>query len=233
MKAGLRPWGAQHAFLFFPLKEGQACAAALVLLFSGAAGGLFSPGVGPLFSHLPRLPPLGGGNPGHFGLAAFLALSGSNRSLGGSHMAIFQVKNLTFTYPNGASPALKDIGLSLNGGEFMALCGRSGCGKSTLLRHLKSPLTPYGSRSGEILFEGEPIEKADRRRQASAVGFVQQNPDSQLVCDKVWHELAFGLSRWAVKTGNPPAGGRDGDFFGIEGWFHKDVAAHSGGISSF
>lgn len=145
-------------------------------------------------------------------------------------MAIFQVKNLTFTYPNGASPALKDIGLSLNGGEFMALCGRSGCGKSTLLRHLKSPLTPYGSRSGEILFEGEPIEKADRRRQASAVGFVQQNPDSQLVCDKVWHELAFGLESLGCENGQIRLRVAEmASFFGIEGWFHKDVAALSGG----
>ena len=145
-------------------------------------------------------------------------------------MAHFEIKDLTFSYPVGTHPSLQHIDLTVEKGEYIALCGRSGSGKTTLLRHLKSVLTPYGQRSGEILFNGEPLDAVKQAVQAGKIGFVMQNPDDQIVTDKVWHELAFGLE----SLGTDPKVMRlrvaeMASYFGIQSWFHKDVATLSGG----
>ncbi|NLZ28172.1 MAG: ABC transporter ATP-binding protein, partial [Firmicutes bacterium] len=103
------------------------------------------------------------------------------------------IRNLTFTYPEEGTPALTDINLVVKRGEFIVLCGPSGCGKTTLLRQLKPVLTPHGIKSGNIIFEGTPMSDLSNRDAAARIGFVLQNPDNQIVTDKVWHELAFGL----------------------------------------
>ena len=108
-------------------------------------------------------------------------------------MATFRVSHLSFTYPQAYQPALDDVSLSIEQGEFITICGRSGCGKSTLLRQLKPSLAPHGVRGGEIAFCGAPLSKLSARDEAARIGFVQQNVDNQIVTDKVWHELAFGL----------------------------------------
>lgn len=108
-------------------------------------------------------------------------------------MEIYRISNLNFTYPLREKPALKKIKLTVEQGEFITICGKSGSGKSTLLRHLKTVLTPHGTREGEILFLGRPLDESNLRTQVASIGFVLQNPDNQIVTDKVWHELAFGL----------------------------------------
>lgn len=55
-------------------------------------------------------------------------------------MALFEIRNLTFTYPDQKKPALTDLNFSLKQGEFLVVCGKSGCGKSTLLRHFKTAM---------------------------------------------------------------------------------------------
>ena len=115
-------------------------------------------------------------------------------------MAMIEVKNLTFIYPTAEQPALRDVSFAIERSEFCVLCGKSGCGKSTLLRQLKKNLIPYGERSGFALYNGTEIAALSDRVNASEIGFVQQNPDNQLVTDKVWHELAFGLEN----VGRPP-----------------------------
>ncbi len=128
-------------------------------------------------------------------------------------METFTVRDLTFFYPEQDRPALDGVTLTVRRGEFLVLCGPSGCGKSTLLRQLKSVLTPHGSRHGEILFEGAPPEQLDQRSQSEKIGFVLKSPENQVVTDKVWHELAFGLESLGVRhTGHPQARGRDGLF---------------------
>ena len=72
-------------------------------------------------------------------------------------MAHFRIENLTFSYPGSSRPALDGVNLTVEQGEYVVLCGQSGSGKTTLLRHLKSVLTPYGSRSGQILLDGVPL----------------------------------------------------------------------------
>ena len=146
-------------------------------------------------------------------------------------MAQFAIENLTFSYPTDPEhPSLKNVTLHVEQGEYIALCGKSGSGKTTLLRHLKSVLTPHGNREGVILYDGAPLEQADLRRQSSEIGFVMQNPDSQIVTDKVWHELAFGLESLGCDQKTMRLRVAEmASYFGIQGWFHRDVAELSGG----
>ncbi len=145
-------------------------------------------------------------------------------------MEAFTIEHLTFFYPEQEKAALCDVNLQIRQGDFLVLCGPSGCGKSTLLRQLKTALTPHGRCSGTILFQGQPLEQADLRTQSQRIGFVQQSPEHQIVTDKVWHELAFGLESLGYDT--PTIRRRVAEmasFFGMQTWFHKDTAELSGG----
>ena len=145
-------------------------------------------------------------------------------------MAHFAIQNLTFSYPGRNRPTLNHVGLTVEKGEYIALCGRSGSGKTTLLRHLKSVLTPYGQRSGDVLFNGIPLAQVSQADQAGKIGFVMQNPEDQIVTDKVWHELAFGLESLGTDPGTMRLRVAEmASYFGIQSWFHKDVATLSGG----
>ena len=146
-------------------------------------------------------------------------------------MAQFTIQNLTFSYPATPDrPALDGVCLTVEPGEYVALCGRSGSGKTTLLRHLKTVLTPHGRRSGEILFDGRPLKAVDAREQAARIGYVMQNPESQIVTDKVWHELAFGLESLGCDQKTMRLRVAEmACYFGIQDWFHRDVANLSGG----
>ena len=142
---------------------------------------------------------------------------------------IVEIHNFSFAYPGGKE-SLKNINLSIEEGSLNVLCGKSGCGKSTLLRQLKSVLAPHGKKSGEILYCGRLLDETDRRTQSSEIGFVLQDPDNQLVTDKVWHELAFGLESLGYDT--PTIRLRVAEmasYFGIQNWFMKNVAELSGG----
>ena len=146
-------------------------------------------------------------------------------------MAHFEIKNLTFSYPTAkGKDSLHNVNLTVHKGEYIVLCGKSGSGKTTLLRHLKSVLIPHGKRSGEILFNGVPIENVSQRDQSSKIGYVMQNPDDQIVTDKVWHELAFGLESLGCNQKTMRARVAEmACYFGIQDWFHRDVANLSGG----
>lgn len=151
-------------------------------------------------------------------------------------MALLEVKNLSFTYPRQPKdttepkPALSDVSLEIRKGEFMVLCGASGCGKSTLLRLLKRELAPEGEKSGEIIFCGKEQSTLSEREAACEIGYVLQNPENQIVTDKVWHELAFDLENMGVPT--PVIRRRVAEmacFFGIDDWFRKKTTELSGG----
>ena len=145
-------------------------------------------------------------------------------------MQTFTITDLSFTYPTESAPALQNVSLSIEAGSFTVLCGRSGCGKSTLLRQLKPILQPHGTQTGTILFEGKPLSSLSQREQSARIGFVLQNLDAQLVTDKVWHELAFGLESLGLST--PVIRRRVAEiasFFGIQNWFYKPVCELSGG----
>ena len=145
-------------------------------------------------------------------------------------MEVFTIRNLNFTYPHQTKKAIDALSLSVRTGEFLVLCGPSGCGKSTLLRQLKTALAPHGRKTGEIFFQGKPLEEISHREQSQMIGFVQQSPENQIVTDKVWHELAFGLESLGYE--NNVIRHRVAEmasFFGMEDWFHKTVTELSGG----
>lgn len=145
-------------------------------------------------------------------------------------METIRLEHVTFSYPLAERNALEDVSFSVLPSQFVVLCGKSGCGKSTLLRQLKKNLIPYGRLEGDVLYCGEPVEELDDRRSVTEIGFVQQNPDNQIVTDKVWHELAFGLE----SLGLPNAAikrrvAEMASYFDIQGWFRKSVDQLSGG----
>lgn len=145
-------------------------------------------------------------------------------------METFRIEQLAFSYPNMEKLALKNINLTIDSGEFVVICGKSGCGKSTLIRHLKTVLTPYGKREGDIYFQGKLLDLVDDRTQSSQIGYVLQSPENQIVTDKVWHELAFGLESLGYDNNTIRLRVAEmASFFGIQTWFRKNVTELSGG----
>ena len=145
-------------------------------------------------------------------------------------MEILRVDGLKFSYPNQLKKALNNINFSIDEGDFVLICGESGCGKSTLLRHLKPELSPHGQVSGDIYYYSQKINDYSSKQIASEIGYVLQNPDSQIVTDKVWHELAFGLENMGLDTQSIRLRVAEmASFFGIQGWFRKNVNDLSGG----
>ena len=146
-------------------------------------------------------------------------------------MAHFEIKDLTFSYPTAkGKKSLDGVSLSIEKGEYIVLCGKSGSGKTTLLRQLKSVLAPHGKKNGEIFFNGVSLEKVSQQEQSAKIGYVMQNPDEQIVTDKVWHELAFGLESLGCDQKTMRARVSEmACYFGIADWFHRDVANLSGG----
>ena len=145
-------------------------------------------------------------------------------------MDLLKAENLTFTYPLTDSPAVRDVSFRIGEGSFAVLCGATGSGKSTLLRLLKRELVPLGEKSGRVLFCGVETEQIPASESARSVGFVMQNPEQQIVTDKVWHELAFGLEN--LGTPQPVIARRVAEmagYFGIESWYEKNTSDLSGG----
>lgn len=145
-------------------------------------------------------------------------------------MELLQVKNLSFKYPNTEKNALKNINFSVDKGSFVLLCGKSGCGKTTLLKMIKKEISPFGEKHGEIFYNNKNLDDIDEITSVSKIGLVGQNPDEQIVTDKVWHELAFGLENLGVKTEKIRLRvGEMASYFGIESWYHKNTCELSGG----
>ena len=145
-------------------------------------------------------------------------------------MALFAFEELTFRYPEAPRDALHDVSVAIEPGQFVLVCGQSGCGKTTLLRQFKSVLAPHGHQSGQVLFDGVPLADVPEREQVARIGFVMQDPDAQIVTDKVWHELAFVLESLGCDERTMRLRVAEmASYFGIQHWFHKNVGELSGG----
>ena len=145
-------------------------------------------------------------------------------------MAYLQVENLSFSYPNGEKNTLNNVNLSIERGEYVVICGKSGSGKTTLLRHFKPALTPYGTCTGTVTLDAVPVKSLSQKEQATKIGYVMQNPEEQLVTDKVWHELSFGLENLGCDVETMRARvGEMASYFGLQNWFTKEVETLSGG----
>ena len=145
-------------------------------------------------------------------------------------MEILSVRDLSFKYELSDKDAIHGVSFGVEEGDFVAISGPTGCGKSTMLRMLKKELTPMGTQTGTVLLDGVPLSEIDPRTTASSIGFVMQRPEHQIVTDKVWHELAFGLENMGVPQDVIRRRVSEmASYFGIEDWFEKNVAELSGG----
>ena len=150
-------------------------------------------------------------------------------------MALIEFNNFSFAYMNSDGTesqvkSLDNINLEIDYGDFVLLCGPSGCGKTTLLTNLKKELMPAGRRAGEIKFNGTEIQNLDDISSACDIGYLFQNPDSQIVTDTVIQEIAFPLENIGLPT--EEIRNRISEivaFFGINDILHKNVNELSGG----
>lgn len=145
-------------------------------------------------------------------------------------MEILRFEDLSFTYAGADKKAIENVSFSVNKGEFVLLCGQSGCGKTTLMRLVKKQAAPSGEKQGKIFVFEKDSETLDLRESAEKIGYVLQDPDKQIVCDKVWHELAFGLENLGENSDVIRRRTAEmASYFGIEKWFHKKTSELSGG----
>ena len=136
---------------------------------------------------------------------------------------MYKIENFSFTYPEEGT-VIKNISFGVNEGDFLVISGKSGCGKTTLLKHLKPSLKPKGEVDGLVILD-EEIENDDTK-----IGFVFQDPNDQIVMDKVWHEIAFGLENTAVPLKQMKRRvGEIVNYFNLQNIINKDTQSLSGG----
>jgi energy-coupling factor transporter ATP-binding protein EcfA2 len=143
-------------------------------------------------------------------------------------MALIELNNVTFSYPDSSQPAIRNLSLKIEKGQFVVLFGASGSGKSTLLRLLKKEIQPYGKLSGEILINRQSVQETEGL--TSEIGFVFQDPENQVVAEEVLHELVFGLENIGLSTNEMRSRVAEMvHFFGAEALLHRKTHELSGG----
>lgn len=111
-------------------------------------------------------------------------------------MVFLETKNLSFKYLDN-SFILSDVNFSLDKGDFCLVVGKTGCGKTTLLKLLKKEITPSGELKGLVKIDGFDLKDYD----SSKIVYMFQNPSRQIVSDKVYHEIVFGLEARGLEKG--------------------------------
>jgi len=122
------------------------------------------------------------------GMLRRIAAKAHIRECGEKEERILNIKNLNFKYPNNV-PALRDVNLAVNKGDFIGIVGLNGSGKSTLALNIIGLL----KGKGKMLFEGNDISKQDVYERTKNIGYVFQNSNYQLFEENVSREIAFGL----------------------------------------
>jgi cobalt transport protein ATP-binding subunit len=123
------------------------------------------------------------------------------RSNGEKPLAIVEIRDLHYSYPNAETPALRGIDLTIKKGDFILLTGPSGCGKTTFCRCLNGliPHFYHGELSGEVTVAGLPIRENPTTKLAQNVGLIFQNPDNQIFALSVEKDVAFGLENLGIE----------------------------------
>lgn len=148
----------------------------------------------------------------------------------GSDVPAIEVRGLHFAYPGAEAPVLDGLDWSVPQGAFALLVGGTGSGKSTLLSLLKPEIAPTGECAGELRVLGESVADMDVRASAERVGYVFQDPENQIACETVWHEMAFGLENLGMSRDEMRRRVAETSyFFGLEDWLHRDTDTLSGG----
>ena len=117
-------------------------------------------------------------------------------------MSYIEIKELTYHYPKELKPVLKHINLQLNKGEILFVVGESGSGKSTLGKCISGAIPNFygGTIQGNVNIDAQGIIEMDHNRRAREVTMVFQDPESQLIMNKVHREIAFGLENLGVQN---------------------------------
>ena len=156
-------------------------------------------------------------------------------------MAMIEARDFSFAYPpaegESARVAVGPLSFSIEEGAFCLLTGLTGCGKTTLLRAMKPELAVRGTYGGtldvcgvRLVDGGQQTGALSQRDSAANIGFVMQNPDTQIVCDTVWHEMAFGLENLGIEPHNMRRRVAEvSHYFGIAPWVNKRTTDLSGG----
>jgi len=105
------------------------------------------------------------------------------------------IKIINLSYSYGSSPSLENINLSITDNEFAAIIGHNGCGKTTLLKNITGLLRPL---CGDIFIRGKNTKDLTISQISKEVGFVMQNPDTQLFTDSVYNEVSFALKNFGL-----------------------------------
>ena len=110
-------------------------------------------------------------------------------------MAVIETKKLTYTYPGGTKPSIRDVSIKIEKGEFVLITGPSGCGKTTLCRCFNGLIPHFyqGELKGEVFVTGLKVAEHPIYELAKHVGLVFQNPENQLFALSVEKDVAFGL----------------------------------------
>jgi energy-coupling factor transporter ATP-binding protein EcfA2 len=127
-------------------------------------------------------------------------LSSARSGSRGLTKPVLEAKNVTFAYAGSTTPALRNISLTIDAGEFILIAGPSGCGKSTLLRCLAGfvPQEFAGAYQGAVSVMGRDASTHPIHELARMVSLVQQDPDGQIVTLGVDDEIAFGPENFQV-----------------------------------
>jgi energy-coupling factor transporter ATPase len=115
-------------------------------------------------------------------------------------MALIETKNLSYTYPGGTKPSIRDVSIRVEKGEFVLITGPSGCGKTTLCRCFNGLIPHFyqGELKGEVTVAEMDITKHQTYEMAKHVGLVFQNPENQLFGLSIEKDVAFGLENLGV-----------------------------------
>ena len=145
-------------------------------------------------------------------------------------MELLSIENLKFRYPKSENWVINDLSLSISKGEFVVLSGPTGCGKTTLFKLIKKELSPMGEETGKILFFGKDKKDLSAQESAEGIGFVMQDPENQIVTEKVLRELSFYMENLGYAPAVIAARvGELSNYFGITPWIGRDTFHLSGG----
>ena len=163
------------------------------------------------------------------GAQADVASAASAASAPPSGVPAVEARGFSFAYP-GSSAGIGPLDWRVEEGAFQLIVGATGSGKTTLLRCCAPAVAPAGERAGSLSLFGRPVDGLDVREAAATAGYVAQSPENQIVCDSVWHELAFGLENLGVpQDAMRRRVAEVAHFFGIEPWFRRSIDGLSGG----
>jgi energy-coupling factor transport system ATP-binding protein len=147
-------------------------------------------------------------------------------------VALLEIDNLSYTYPGEDKPALKDINLIIEKGDFVGVTGPTGAGKTTLTYCLNGIIPHYmgGAVQGNISLKGNSVFNMKPAEISRLLGSVFQDPEAQITSPEVEQEIAFGLENLGFDPAEIKARIDDSlEFAGIKGLRHYSTAELSGG----